>query len=77
MIALGLFVWRGLLTWAIIVALIAGFSHQQALDDVTPPDGKRLAVGAFAFVLLLLILLPVPGAPRRGMVNCPYMGARR
>jgi membrane-associated protease RseP (regulator of RpoE activity) len=76
MIALGLFVWPGLLTWAIIVALIAGFSHEPALDDVTPVDAKRLAIGAFAFVLLFLILLPVPGAPKNGMLNCPYISGQ-
>jgi hypothetical protein len=33
-----------------------------ALDDVTPPDGKRFALGALALALPILILLPLPGA---------------
>lgn len=77
MVVLGLFVWPGLMTWAIIIALIAGFSHQPALDDVTAPDWKRLAIGAFAFILLVLILVPVAGATGAGMANCPYMRGPR
>lgn len=77
MVALGLFMWPGLLTWAIIVALIAGFSHEPALDDVTPTDAKRVAIGALTFILLLLILVPAPGASRQGMLNCPYMQGSR
>ncbi len=62
MVALGLFAWPGLLTWALLIALLAGFSHMPALDDVTPPDAGRFALGAVTFALLLLIVLPVPGA---------------
>jgi hypothetical protein len=45
---LGLTVWPGLLTWALLIVLIAGFSHMPALDDVTPVDGKRFVLGALA-----------------------------
>ncbi len=62
MVAMGLLVWPGLLTWALLIALLAGFSHMPAMDDVTPPDTARFALGALAFTLLLLIILPVPGA---------------
>jgi hypothetical protein len=41
MVGLGLFVWPGLLTWALIVSLLAAFSHMPALDGITPPDAKR------------------------------------
>jgi len=73
MLALGLFVWPGLLTWALLIALIAGFSHMPALDDVTPPDGKRFVLGAVAFAVLVLTLLPVPAAARGMMLDCPYL----
>jgi membrane-associated protease RseP (regulator of RpoE activity) len=52
---LGLTVSPGLLTWALFIALFAGFSHMPALGDITPPNGKR-----FAMVLLLAIVLPLP-----------------
>ena len=73
MVGLGLTVWPGLLTWALLIALLAGFSHMPALDDVTPPDGKRFALGAVALALLLLIVLPLPGGMQGLMLDCPYM----
>jgi hypothetical protein len=30
------------------------------MDDITPLDGRRRALGLFALVLLLLLLPPVP-----------------
>jgi membrane-associated protease RseP (regulator of RpoE activity) len=72
MCGLGLTVWPGLLTWAILVALIAGFSHVPALDDITPPDGKRFALGLVALVLLLAIVLPLPEGLMGLMLDCPY-----
>ena len=72
MLGLGFLVWPGLLTWALLIALIAGFSHMPALDDVTPPDGRRFALGALALVLLVLILLPVPAAARMMNLDAPY-----
>lgn len=73
MLALGLTVWPGLLTFALLLALIAGFSHMPALDDVTPPDGTRFALGALAFAILVMILIPLPGGMRGLMLDCPYM----
>jgi membrane-associated protease RseP (regulator of RpoE activity) len=73
MVGLGVAVWPGLLTWAILITLIGGFSHLPALNDVTAPDGKRYALGALALVLLALILAPIPGALRGMMLDCPYM----
>lgn len=72
MVILGLSVWPGLLTWAIFIALIAGFSHMPALDDITPPDGKRFALGAFAMVLLAAIVLPLPEGLIGMTLDCPY-----
>jgi membrane-associated protease RseP (regulator of RpoE activity) len=60
MVAAGLVLWPGLLTWALLVALMAGFSHMPALDDVTPPDVKRLVLGAATLLLPLVVLLPTP-----------------
>jgi membrane-associated protease RseP (regulator of RpoE activity) len=73
MVGLGLFVWPGLLTWALIIGLIAGFSHMPALDDVTPPDAKRFALGAVALAVLVLTIAPLPAAARGMMLDCPYL----
>ena len=71
---LGLTVWPGLLTFAVLIALLGGFSHFPALDDITPPDWRRFAVGVVAFALLVLIVLPVPGGWEGGLgLDCPYM----
>jgi membrane-associated protease RseP (regulator of RpoE activity) len=74
MVVLGLFVWPGLLTWALLVLLLAGFSHMPALDDVTPPDTKRFALGALALALPIVILMPAPGAFGRPTLDSPYQG---
>jgi len=73
MLGLGLFVWPGLLTWAVLIALIAGFAHVPALDDVTPPDATRFAFGALALAVLVLTLMPLPAGMRGLMLDCPYM----
>jgi membrane-associated protease RseP (regulator of RpoE activity) len=73
MLGLGLFVWPGLLTWAVLIALIAGFAHMPALDDVTPPDATRFAFGALALAVLVLTLMPLPVGMRGLMLDCPYM----
>jgi hypothetical protein len=44
-----------------------------ALDDITPPDGKRLALGAFAMVLLAAIVLPLPEGLMGKMRDRPYL----
>jgi hypothetical protein len=54
----------------LFIALFAGF-HMPALDDITPPNGKRFALGAFAMVLLLGIVLPLPEGLTGLMLDCP------
>jgi polyferredoxin len=71
---LGLFVWSGLLLWAIIAFFIAGAKGIPAMNDVTKLDVGRAAIGAFAFLLLFLILIPVPHAFWESLgIHCPYV----
>jgi membrane-associated protease RseP (regulator of RpoE activity) len=58
--ALALFVWPGLLMWAFIVFFIAGTRDVPAANDVSPVGAARQMVGSFTFLLLLLIIVPVP-----------------
>jgi membrane-associated protease RseP (regulator of RpoE activity) len=72
--ALGLFVWSGLLTWAFIVYFIAGRKGMPPLNDVSSLDARRLATGSFAFILLFLILVPVPHRLYDALaIHCPYL----
>ena len=74
MVVLGLFVWPGLISWALIVYFIAGRPGIPPLDDVTALDGPRRAVGWFAYGLLALILLPLPHALSSTFgLHCPYL----
>jgi membrane-associated protease RseP (regulator of RpoE activity) len=74
LVFLGLFVWSGLLTWALIVYFIAGGKGLPPLNDVSRMGSGRLAIGAFAFVLLFLILAPVPHALYDALgIHCPYL----
>jgi membrane-associated protease RseP (regulator of RpoE activity) len=72
--ALALFVWPGLMMWALIVWFIAGTRDVPALDDITPLNPARRALGWFAFLLLAAIMIPVPHAlyPSFG-IHCPYL----
>jgi membrane-associated protease RseP (regulator of RpoE activity) len=72
--ALALFVWPGLMFWAFIVFFIAGTHDSPAANDVTALDGPRQAVGYFTFLLLLLIIVPVPPSLYELIgVHSPYM----
>jgi hypothetical protein len=56
---LAIFVWPGLLLWAIIVFFMAGRGIPP-LNDVTPlPPGRKL-LGVVAFVIPALILMSMP-----------------
>lgn len=73
LLLLGLFVWPGLLTWAIIVFFIAG-RGTPPLDDVTPLTPARRCLGHAAFAILALILTPLPHTLWSAAgIHCPYM----
>jgi membrane-associated protease RseP (regulator of RpoE activity) len=71
---LALFVWTGLMFWAFIVFFIAGTHDAPAANDVTPLGPPRKALACFAFLLLLLIIVPVPRALYEGLsIHSPYL----
>jgi membrane-associated protease RseP (regulator of RpoE activity) len=70
---LALFVWPGLMLWALIVFLIAG-RGAPPLNDVTPLDSGRMVVGYIAMLILILILAPMPHALwDSANYICPYL----
>jgi len=73
LLLLGLFVWPGLLMWALIVFFIAG-RGAPPLDDVTPLLPSRRCLGYVAFGILVLILAPLPHKLWEAVgIHCPYM----
>lgn len=74
MVLLGVFVWTGLLFWAVFVYLVGGTRGAAPSDDATPLDGWRRALAWGAYALLAFILVPLPHvlAPALG-VHCPYV----
>lgn len=73
LLLLGLFVWPGLLTWALIIFFIAG-RGAPPLDDFTPLTPERRVLGFVAFAILALILTPLPRTLWGGAgTGCPYM----
>jgi membrane-associated protease RseP (regulator of RpoE activity) len=70
---LALFVWPGLMMWALIVFLIAG-RGTPPLNDLTTLDAGRLAVGYVAIMILILILAPMPHSLWDSVNDvCPYL----
>lgn len=70
---LALFVWPGLMMWAIIVFFIAGKSAPP-LDDMTPLTPGRRWLGYASFVILGLILAPLPHSLwSAAKIHCPYL----
>ena len=74
LILLALFVWPGLMMWAIIVFLIAG-RGAPPLNDLTPLDPGRQILGYLTLLILVLILAPIPHSLWREIANeaCPYL----
>lgn len=71
---LGLFVWSGLLFWAVIAFFIAGAKGVPPLNDITPLDARRSLIGGFTFLILFLILIPIPHAFWDSLgIHCPYV----
>ena len=70
---LALFVWPGLMMWAVIVFLIAG-RGTPPLNDLTPLDAGRMVVGYIAMLILILILAPMPHSLWDSASDvCPYL----
>ena len=73
LLLLGLFVWPGLLIWAIIVFFIAG-GGAPPLNDLTPLSPSRRRLGYAAFAILALIITPLPHTLWSAAgIHCPYM----
>lgn len=73
LLLLAIFVWPGLTMWAILVFFIAGTSAAP-LNDLTPLTRERQWVGYATFVILALILAPLPHSLWSAAgIHCPYV----
>ena len=70
---LALFVWPALLMWALIAFFLAG-AGTPPLNDLTPITSGRRWLGYATFLILALILVPLPHTlwPAPG-IYCPYL----
>lgn len=59
LLVLGTLGWRGWYLWAALIFL-TGLRHPSPLDEITPVDNGRRAIGVAAFFLLILTFIPVP-----------------
>ena len=73
LVLLAIFVWPGLMMWAIIVFFIAG-KTVPPLNDLTPLSSDRRWLGYAIFVILGLILAPLPHSLWMAAgLHCPYL----
>lgn len=70
---LALFVWPGLMMWALIAFFLAG-TGTPPLNDLTPISARRRILGYITFLILAAILVPLPHTlwPAAG-IHCPYL----
>jgi Zn-dependent protease len=69
---LALFVWPGLMTWALLVFFLAA-TGTPPLNDITPITPGRRWIGYITFLILALILLPLPQSLwATPGIHCPY-----
>jgi membrane-associated protease RseP (regulator of RpoE activity) len=73
LLLLSIFVWPGLMMWALIVFFFIG-RGTPPLNDLSPVTPGRRVIGYLSFLILLLILVPLPHAfwPEAG-IRCPYL----
>jgi Zn-dependent protease len=70
---LAIFVWPGLLFFALFIYFIAG-RGTPPLNDITPISTSRRWIGYATFVILALILIPLPHAFwQAAEIYCPYL----
>ena len=70
---LALFVWPGLMMWAILVFFMAG-RPTPPLNDVTDLNPVRKGLGYVSFAILAAILFPLPHAIWSSVgIHCPYL----
>ncbi|MCL5097444.1 MAG: site-2 protease family protein [Candidatus Omnitrophica bacterium] len=72
--ALALFVWPGLMLWAFVVWFIAGTYDMPPANDLMPLNASRRALGYCMYLLLAMILVPVPPELYRVVgLGSPYL----
>ena len=73
LVLLAIFVWPGLMMWALIVFFIAG-TAVPPLNSLTPLPSDRRWLGYAIFILLGLILAPLPHSLWTAAgLHCPYL----
>ena len=61
LVLMGVLTWSpNWFVWAALVFFLIGFHHSPPLDDVTPLSRGRRVVGFACFVLMVLLVPPVP-----------------
>lgn len=73
LVLLAIFVWPGLTMWAVLVFFIAG-TAVPPLNDLSPLTPERQWLGYASFVILALILMPLPHSLWMSAgLHCPYL----
>ncbi|MEX0712349.1 MAG: site-2 protease family protein [Pirellulales bacterium] len=72
LILLAITKWHALIVWAIIIYFIAG-RGAPPLNDITPINTTRRALGYVTFAILALILVPYRALLSAAGIHCPYL----
>lgn len=60
LLVMGVALWQGWFTWAILIFFLLGVGHPPPLNDVTPLDAKRKRWALLTIAVFILVFVPVP-----------------
>jgi membrane-associated protease RseP (regulator of RpoE activity) len=60
LLVMGIALWQGWFTWAILIFFLLGVGHPPPLNDITPLNGKRQFLALVTIVVFVLVFVPVP-----------------
>jgi membrane-associated protease RseP (regulator of RpoE activity) len=60
LLVMGIALWQGWFTWAILIFFLLGVGHPPPLNDITPLNGRRQFLALVTIVVFVLVFVPVP-----------------
>ncbi len=60
LLVMGVTLWQGWFTWAILIFFLLGVDHPPPLNDITPLDSRRKLLALLTVIVFILVFVPIP-----------------